>query len=146
MAPEPLFLSVTRGTRLKGLEAVEIGPIPNSHVAEHFEALLTAYTTMDILIELEGIVSGYNTVLNGLGVRSDPDCWLEVHMAKTPTEPPTRLGPLPSRAVQSAARSLLVTLDEAEDLVEGTERLVTAYARAVRCAVEHDHSTHDRSS
>ena len=143
MSPEPLFVSVIGGTSLDDLKAVEIGPIPTTHLAERIEALLSAYTTMDILTELEGIVSGYNTVLNGLGVRSDPCCWLEVQMAETPTEPPTRLGPLPTRAVRSAARSLLPTLDEPEDLIEGTERLVTAYARAVNCAVRHNHSTHD---
>ena len=48
MAPEPLFLSVIRGTHLDGLEAVEIGPIPTTRLAERIVALLCAYTTNDI--------------------------------------------------------------------------------------------------
>lgn len=95
MPTETLFVSVIRGTSLDDLAAVEIGPIPTRHLAESIEALLSAYTTMDILTELEVIVSGYNTVLNGLGVRSDPGCWLEVHMAETPGEPPTGSGRSP---------------------------------------------------
>lgn len=58
MSPEPLFVSVIRGTSLDVLEAVEIGPIPTSHLAERIEALLSAYTTVDFLTEVEVIVSG----------------------------------------------------------------------------------------
>lgn len=149
LPPETLSVNVIRGTSLDDLEAVEIGPIPTSHRAERVAALLEAHTTLDILTELEVIVGGYDTILNGLGVHSDTTWWLDVSIAETPAEPPTRLGPLPTRAVLSAARSLLVTLDEAEDLVQGTERLVTAYARAISCAgagndpFTHDPCTHD---
>lgn len=121
--PEPLYLSVIQETSLDCREAVEFGPIPTRHLAERVEALRCANTTVDILTELEVIVNGYNTSSQRSRRPLRSRLLAGSSSGRNPDRAPTWLGPLPTRTVQSAARSALVTLYETQALIQGTEKL-----------------------
>lgn len=134
---------MSRGTSLDDLAAVEIGPIPTRPLAERIEALLQAphHTRRPhrAVGHCERAQHGPQWTQRSLrsALLAGGSNGRDAFVAADPARPPL------TRAVQSAARTLLATLDKAEDLIHGTERLETAYARTVNCAFGHGHSNHD---